>query len=101
MEILMRIAQTVSSWKLVVALTTFLGNKAAILYLTSIELGITDAYLLGSRSVVYHYSLGTEFTWTISHKKTDSTEKRRPLGKHFPNRPWDLFSISHFTSALR
>lgn len=41
MEILMRPAQTIR--KLIAALTMFLGNKAGILYLISVELGITDA----------------------------------------------------------
>lgn len=41
MAILMRPAQTIR--KLIAALTTFWGNKADILYLISVELGITDA----------------------------------------------------------
>ena len=41
METLMRPAQAIR--KLIAALTTFLGNKADVLYLISVELGITDA----------------------------------------------------------
>lgn len=85
----------------VVARTTFFGNKATILYLISIEVGINDAYPLRSHRVVYHYSLGTECTWTISWEKTHSTENCSLLGKHSPDSPWDIFSISHFTSSLR
>lgn len=81
--------------------TTFFGNKVTILYLISIELGITDAYPLGSQGAVYHYSLGTEFTWTISWEKTYSSENRSRWGKPSPDHPWDSFSISHFTSTLR
>lgn len=97
---LLRPAQTVREWS---ACTTIFGNKATILYLISVELGITDAYLLGSHRVVYHYSRGTQFTSTISWEKAYSTENQsQSIGKTLSWEPWGhLFHLTlHFQSQM-